>query len=306
MTSPTAEKGLYILDETLMTPMRGDGGRRIAAPPGGALPTPGRGDREGRLCAGRHAAGLGGPGRALWRASPHGAAGLPPSRRTGAGDGRARARHAGQRASASPIRIGRRVSMRANFGAAGIAVIERDAVGRSDRRARMRSCAAPETAGGHALWRLETLSLADGTPSARGCTGSKRRAFPASTACWPRPAPRSRRRSRPAASPDYVRLSTRLSARLADEREAIAAEDRAGGCGDGLGRHRRAARPDADPSRRQRLRRRAHGDGDRAFRGVKTVSQPSWSGSARPSTSSSAPPGLEDGDARPKASMTRG
>ncbi len=119
-----------------------------------------------------------------------------------------------------PYRIGRRVSMRANFGAAGIAVssallsvgIE---AGRADICERLR------VSDGTKLWRLETLSLAGGVAVGTGVHWLELERFPGFDTRLAEAGASITAAFKSAGVPDYLRLSTRLSARLADEREAL-------------------------------------------------------------------------------------
>ncbi len=119
-----------------------------------------------------------------------------------------------------PYPIGRRVSMRANLGRIGI-------VGSSTVLSQEQIIGEPETCEvlglepGAALWRLEGLSLADGTPMGTGTHWLSVDRFPAFDEAY-----RAAEGSMTAALKvcgvtDYVRLSTRLTARLASEREAV-------------------------------------------------------------------------------------
>lgn len=119
-----------------------------------------------------------------------------------------------------PYRIGRRVSMRANFGAAGIAVSSamlaaETIAGPAEICERLR---LPD---GAPLWRLETLSLAGGGPVGTGVHWLELARFPGFDAVLTEAGASITAAFRAAGIPDYLRLSTRLSARLADQREAL-------------------------------------------------------------------------------------
>jgi GntR family phosphonate transport system transcriptional regulator len=119
-----------------------------------------------------------------------------------------------------PYRIGRRVSMRTNFGAAGIAVTSSmlaaeivDGEAATCERLALRD-ATP-------LWRIETLSLAGGVPVSTGVHWLEAARFPG----FDRVLLESSVSISAALSvfgvADYVRRSTRLSARLATAREVV-------------------------------------------------------------------------------------
>lgn len=118
-----------------------------------------------------------------------------------------------------PYPLGRRVSMRANLGRVGMvgssAVLETGAVAGDAE-----TCSVLGLEAGAQLWRLEGLSLADGTPMGTGTHWLSIARFPGFDAAY-----RGAEGSMTAAFKafgivDYVRLSTRLTARLASEREA--------------------------------------------------------------------------------------
>lgn len=119
-----------------------------------------------------------------------------------------------------PYRIGRRVSMRANFGAAGIPVSSallaaEITAGPEEICARLNLPEATE------LWRLETLSLAGGVPVGTGVHWLEAARFPGFDIRLADAGASITAAFRAAGIPDYLRLSTRLSARLADGREAL-------------------------------------------------------------------------------------
>lgn len=118
-----------------------------------------------------------------------------------------------------PYPIGRRVSMRANFGKLGIAASSRmlsalDVVGEAD------TCRALGLAAGSRLWRVEGLSLADGVPMGTGTHWLSAERFPEFDLAFAEAGASITAAFRGYGITDYVRLSTRLTARLADEREA--------------------------------------------------------------------------------------
>lgn len=119
-----------------------------------------------------------------------------------------------------PYRLGRRVSMRSNFGKAGIAVsgaVLEARIVPGDEAA----CTALGLAAGAALWRIETLSRAGGEPVGTGVHWLEAARFPGFDAVLAREGASITAAFRAAGIADYVRLSTRLSARLASPREAM-------------------------------------------------------------------------------------
>ncbi|PTM41040.1 phosphonate metabolism transcriptional regulator PhnF [Bosea sp. 124] len=119
-----------------------------------------------------------------------------------------------------PYPLGRRVSMRANLGRIGIvgssAVLSGEVL-----EGEAETCKILGLEPGAALWRLEGLSLADGVPMGTGTHWLSVARFPGFDEAY-----RSAEGSMTAALKaygigDYVRLSTRLTARLASEREAV-------------------------------------------------------------------------------------
>ena len=118
-----------------------------------------------------------------------------------------------------PYPIGRRVSMRTNFGKLGIVGTSRvlstgQAVGEAG------ICAMLGVADGAPLWRLEGLSLADGTPMGTGTHWLPVARFAHFDEAYREAEGSMTAALRLAGIADYVRRSTRLAARLADEREA--------------------------------------------------------------------------------------
>lgn len=118
-----------------------------------------------------------------------------------------------------PYPLGRRVSMRANLGRIGMvgssAVLTTEQI-----EGEAETCATLGLEPGATLWRLEGLSLADGTPMGTGTHWLSVERFPGFDAAY-RAAEGSMTAALKACGiTDYVRLSTRLTARLAGEREA--------------------------------------------------------------------------------------
>jgi GntR family phosphonate transport system transcriptional regulator len=122
-----------------------------------------------------------------------------------------------------PYPIGRRVSMRANLGKLGIvgssavlsaAVVAGDAA----------TCAQLGLETGAALWRLEGLSLADGKPMGTGTHWLSAARFPGFDAVFRDAGASMTAAFKAVGIDDYVRRSTRLTARLASEREAALLE----------------------------------------------------------------------------------
>jgi GntR family phosphonate transport system transcriptional regulator len=119
-----------------------------------------------------------------------------------------------------PYPIGRRVSMRANFSKVGItgssamlsaAVITGDA----------EICAMLGLKAGTRLWRVEGLSLADGTPMGTGTHWLSVERFADFDRVFHEAGASMTAALKAFGIEDYVRLSTRLTARLASEREAM-------------------------------------------------------------------------------------
>lgn len=119
-----------------------------------------------------------------------------------------------------PYRIGRRVSMRTNFGAAGITVAG-SILGAEIVKGEAEACAALRLEDGAPLWRIETLSLAGGVPVSTGVHLLSAERFPDFDKMLSRAGSSISAAFAAFGIPDYVRLSTRLSARLASEREAL-------------------------------------------------------------------------------------
>lgn len=119
-----------------------------------------------------------------------------------------------------PYRLGRRVSLRANFGAAGITVAG-SMLGAEIVVGDAESCEALRLEKGAPLWRIETLSLAGGVPVSTGAHLLPVARFPDFDRVMVESGPSITAAFKASGIPDYVRLSTRLSARLANEREAM-------------------------------------------------------------------------------------
>ena len=119
-----------------------------------------------------------------------------------------------------PYRIGRRVSLRTNFGAAGIAA-SGTMLGAEIVAGEAQACASLKLEAGSPLWRIETLSFAGGVPVSTGVHLLSAARFPGFDRILTEAGSSMTAAFKAAGVPDYVRLSTRLSARLASEREAI-------------------------------------------------------------------------------------
>lgn len=119
-----------------------------------------------------------------------------------------------------PYRIGRRVSMRTNFGKAGIAVAG-SILGAEIVKGEAEACASLRVDEGAALWRIETLSLAGGVPVSTGVHLLSAVRFPDFDMVLGKAGSSITAAFAACGIADYVRLSTRLSARLASEREAL-------------------------------------------------------------------------------------
>lgn len=118
-----------------------------------------------------------------------------------------------------PYPIGRRVSLRANLGRIGLvgssAVLSGEQIAGDAE-----TCAILGLAPGSALWRLEGLSLADGTPIGTGTHWLSVARFPGFDQAYREGAGSMTAALKAYGISDYLRLSTRLTARLASEREA--------------------------------------------------------------------------------------
>lgn len=118
-----------------------------------------------------------------------------------------------------PYPLGRRVSMRANFGRLGLTgsseVLATDrVVGDAE------TCALLQVERGAALWQLDGLSRADGTPMGTGRHWLSAQRFPDFGEAFREAGGSMTAALKACGVADYIRLSTRLSARLASEREA--------------------------------------------------------------------------------------
>lgn len=118
-----------------------------------------------------------------------------------------------------PYRLGRRVSMRTNFGSAGIAVSS-SVLSAMVVAGEPQHCAALGLPEGTPLWAIETLSRAGGTPVGTGIHYLCVARFPGFDAILTEAGASITAAFKACGIPDYVRRSTRLAARLATEREA--------------------------------------------------------------------------------------
>lgn len=118
-----------------------------------------------------------------------------------------------------PYRLGRRVSLRSNFGAAGIAASGR-VLSAEIREGPAEACAALGLRKGEPLWAVETVSLAEGVPVGTGMHWLPVERFPDFDKVMVEAGASITAALRHYGIDDYVRLATRLSARLASVREA--------------------------------------------------------------------------------------
>lgn len=118
-----------------------------------------------------------------------------------------------------PYRIGRRVSMRSNFGKLGI-VGSSETLSTAQIVGEAEACEALGLKAGAALWRVEGLSRADGTPMGTGIHWLSVARFPGFDTAFRAAGASMTAAFKAYGIEDYVRLSTRLTARLASEREA--------------------------------------------------------------------------------------
>lgn len=118
-----------------------------------------------------------------------------------------------------PYPIGRRVSMRANFGKLGIAASSR-MLSAARVVGDVEICAQLGLEAGAPLWRLQGLSLADGIPVGTGTHWLSAERFPGFDAIYREANASMTAAFRAVGIDDYVRRSTRLTARLASEDEA--------------------------------------------------------------------------------------
>jgi len=129
----------------------------------------------------------------------------------------------GRGTQVSPRRVayplGRRVSMRANLGRLGLVGSSRMlSAAQVDGEAEI--CATLGLENGARLWRVEGLSLADGTPMGTGTHWLSVARFPDFDAAFRDGGASMTAALKAYGIADYVRLSTRLTARLASDREA--------------------------------------------------------------------------------------
>lgn len=118
-----------------------------------------------------------------------------------------------------PYPIGRRVSMRANFGKLGIAASSR-MLSAARVMGDFEICTQLGLEAGAPLWRLQGLSLADGIPVGTGTHWLSIERFPGFDAIYREANASMTAAFRAVGIDDYVRRSTRLTARLASEDEA--------------------------------------------------------------------------------------
>lgn len=118
-----------------------------------------------------------------------------------------------------PYPIGRRVSMRTNMGKLGITGTSR-MLSAEIVAGEASACAALGLKTGTPLWRLRGVSLADGVPMGTGTHWLSVGRFPDFDRAYREAAGSITAAFKAYGITDYVRLSTRLSARLADEAEA--------------------------------------------------------------------------------------
>lgn len=118
-----------------------------------------------------------------------------------------------------PYRIGRRVSLRTNFGAAGIAVTGR-IISATRGSANPMVAEALEIAPGSAVHVVRTLSLADQVPVSTGLHYLDIARFPDFPDRLERSGASMSAAFASVGIPDYLRLSTRLSARIASNEES--------------------------------------------------------------------------------------
>lgn len=118
-----------------------------------------------------------------------------------------------------PYRIGRRVSLRANFGAAGMEV-----TGRIINQAIIEAPASVREAlllpNGARIWRIRTMNMAEGVPVSSGVHALDAARFPDFPRVLAETGVSITAALKACGIDGYNRLSTRLSARLASAREA--------------------------------------------------------------------------------------
>lgn len=122
-----------------------------------------------------------------------------------------------------PYPIGRRVSMRTNMGKLGIVGSSR-MLSAEIVAGEAAACTALGLKTGTPLWRVQGVSLADGVPMGTGTHWLSVERFPDFDQAYREAAGSITAAFRIYGITDYVRLSTRLTARLADEREAALLE----------------------------------------------------------------------------------
>lgn len=118
-----------------------------------------------------------------------------------------------------PYPIGRRVSMRTNFGKLGIAASS-NTLSTALVTGDAETCAQLGLAADAPVWRIEGLSLADGVPMGTGTHWLSAERFPGFDRVFREAGASMTAAFRAVGIDDYVRRSTRLAARLASEREA--------------------------------------------------------------------------------------
>jgi len=118
-----------------------------------------------------------------------------------------------------PYPIGRRVSMRTNMGKLGITGTSR-MLSAEIVAGEAEACAALRLKTGTPLWCVRGVSMADGVPMGTGTHWLSVERFPDFDRIYREAAGSITAAFKAYGIADYVRLSTRLAARLADEREA--------------------------------------------------------------------------------------
>jgi GntR family phosphonate transport system transcriptional regulator len=118
-----------------------------------------------------------------------------------------------------PYPIGRRVSMRSNMGRLGITGTSR-MLSAETVLGEAAPCTALKLKSGTPLWCVRGVSLADGVPMGTGTHWLSVARFPDFDEAYRAAAGSITAAFKAYGISDYVRLSTRLTARLADEREA--------------------------------------------------------------------------------------
>lgn len=118
-----------------------------------------------------------------------------------------------------PYPLGRRVSLRANLGRIGL-VGSSEMLSAAQIDGEGETCAALGLEDGARLWRIEGLSRADGTPMGTGTHWLSVTRFPGFDDVFRDAGASFTAAMKAYGITDYVRLSTRLTARLASEREA--------------------------------------------------------------------------------------